>query len=171
MESQLQSALAVPALYAGGIAVHQRIIGHIAGHHRASTDKAIASEGDTADDGGIRANGGAFFHQGGFVLMLAGHMAARVDDIGEDHRRTEEDIVLDDHAGVERDIVLDLDIVPDDDIGCDEHILPDRAVCTDCGGRHDVGEVPDFGAGADGCAGVDVGGFVGEVVHFLAFSG
>jgi len=165
MEVQFDATLAIPALYAGGIAVHQRVIGHIAGHHRAGTDEAIASQGDTANNGGIRANGSAFFHQGGFVLMLAGHMTARVDDIGEDHRRTEEDIVLDDHAGVERDIVLDLDIVPDDDIGCDEHILPDRAVCADFSRRHDVGEVPDFGVVTDLGAFVYIARFVNEDCH------
>ena len=65
------------------------------------------------------------------VLVLARHVAARIDDVGEHHRRPAEHVVFEDHAGVERHVVLDLDVVADDHVRRDDHVLPDVAAAAD----------------------------------------
>ena len=47
------------------------------------------------------------------ILVPARHVAARVDDVGEDHRRPAEHVVLELHALVDRHVVLDLHVVAD----------------------------------------------------------
>src|SRR5215470_2448289 len=77
-------------------------------------------------------------------------MAARSENVGENHGRTAEDIVFQLDAGVHGDIVLNLYVVADANTACDVNILAKIASLTDLAIRHDVRKMPDFCSVADG---------------------
>ena len=76
-------------------------------------------------------------------------MTARIDHIGENHRRAEEDIVFNDYSIVDRYIILNLYSISDNGVVVDKHVLPNVAALPDPTGRHEVGEMPDLGLIAD----------------------
>ena len=63
--------------------------------------------------------------------------------------------VLQVHSCVDRDVVLDLDVISDAGTAIHVDVLPEDASFTDLGTLHDVAEVPDLRAPADGGAFVD----------------
>ena len=99
----------------------------------------------------------------------------RVQVVGEDRARTDEDLVLERDPGVDRDVVLDLDAVADADAGVDEHVAAQRAVGADAGGRPDVRQVPDPSPGSDLGPGFHLGcrvdGDARHVGHLHTFGG
>lgn len=98
---ELNAALAHPAMQAGRVAVAQAVIRDIPGHHCACADKAIIPQGNPAYDRRVRPDGRATLHQCGAVLVLAVNVAARVEHIGENHRRTQEGVVFDSYPGID----------------------------------------------------------------------
>ncbi len=120
---KFETTLAHPTFYPGGVAVYQSVVRDIPGDDSARANKAVPAQSDTADDGGVGANGSALANPSLAIFILAGDMAARVDHVGENAGGTQEAVVLNDHSGIDGDIVLDLDVVAEDHAGGDDHIL------------------------------------------------
>ena len=84
-------------------------------------------------------------------------LAARIEHVGEDHRRAAEDVILQGHPLVDRHVVLDLDMIADGDVVAHVDVLPQGALLPDLAAALHVAVVPDLGAGADLAAVVDEG--------------
>src|SRR5687767_1730670 len=163
---QAHATITCPAAQPAGVAVHDRVVGHVARDHRARSHEAVLPERHATHDGRVRSDRGAAPHQRLLVFGLALDVAARVDHVGEHHRRSAEHVVLEDHARVDRDVVLDLHVVADAALRGDDHVLPDVAAFADLAVLHDVAEMPDLRALADAAGLVDGGTRVcGEVRH------
>src|SRR5256885_7714216 len=167
-DQQTLAALAHPADAAGGHAHHEAVRRNVGGHHGACADERVLPERDAAHDRRVGADGRAALHEGGAVLVLARHVAARVHHVREYAGRPAHHAVLEGDAPIDRHVVLDLHVVPDARAGHDHDVLPEAAALTDDGAGHDVAEMPDLGVLADPGAGVDVAGFVDEVLRHLA---
>ena len=113
-----------PAAASRRHADHQRVVGHIAAHHRAPGDERVAAEGRAAHDGRVRADGRAAAHHRPQILAVADDLRAGVDDVGEHARRPAEDVVLQIDGVIHRDVVLDLDVAADARGGADKNICP-----------------------------------------------
>lgn len=161
---QALSKFAHPADVAGGVADDEGIVGDGFGDDSTGTDEGKPSDIVAADDGGVGSNGGTLLYQGAGIFAFAVDGRARVGYVGEDHRWSEEDIVFADYTGIDADIVLHFHIFAKYHIRANNNVLSDVAIFTNGAVGHDVAEVPDFCSGADVAAGVDDGGFVGEVV-------
>src|SRR6185437_12757084 len=161
------AALAHPADSTGGHAHHQGIRRYVRGHHGTRADEGVLTERHTTDDCRVRANGRAALHPRLAVLVLAGHVAAWVHDVGKHARRPTEYVVFERHALVDRDVVLNLDVVPDPHAGHHHHVLAQVAALTDRGTGHDVGEVPDLRTPADLRTVVEIARFVDEELCHL----
>jgi hypothetical protein len=164
VEVEAESGFGDPAYLDGRVADHQGIGFDGFGYHGAGAHKGKFADVVAADDGGVGADGSPAFHGSSGVFLLPVDVAAGVDDIGKDAGGSEEDIVFASDPGVDGDVVLNLYVVAQYHFGRDDHILADVTVLPDHCARHDVGEVPYFGAGSDGAAGVDAGGVMGKVV-------
>ena len=66
-----------PADLARRVADHQRVVGHVLGHHRAGADEGVAADRGAADDGGVGADRAAALQQGLLVQRMAIHLRAR----------------------------------------------------------------------------------------------
>src|SRR5213596_2116308 len=161
------AALAHPSHAARRHAHHQRVRRDVGRHDRAGADERVLAERDAAQDRGVGTDGAAPLHARGAVLVLARHVAPRVQHVGEHARRPAEHIVLQGHAFVDRDVVLDLDVVADLRAGHHHHVLAQVAALADDGARHDVAEVPDLRAAADLGSIVYIARFVDEEVRHL----
>src|SRR6266540_349678 len=156
------SALAHPADALSRDAYYERVRRYVAGHHAARADEGIFSERHAADDRSVCSDRAAAPDEGFPVFGFPRHMTARIDDVGEHHRRTAENVVLDLDAFVDRNVVLDLHVVSDAHAVHDDDILPEGApLADDCPAEH-VTEMPDFRVGADLCAVIYVRRFVNE---------
>src|SRR5690348_7138037 len=163
---QALTALAHPAHAPGRYAHHQAVGRHIRRHHGARADEGVLAEGGAADDRGVRADRGAPPHPGLPVLVLPGHVAPRVEHVGEHARRPAEHIVLEVHAFVDRHVVLDLHVVADRGARHHHDVLAEARALADHRALHHVTEMPDLGAGADDGAFVEEAGRVDvEVRH------
>src|SRR3954464_2147756 len=150
------AALAHPADAARRHSHHQRVGGHIPGDHAPGADERVLVERDTADHGRIRADGRALSHQRALVFVLARHVTARIDHVGEHHRRPTKHVVFEHHTLVHRDVVLNLDVVAYADAVHPYHVLSERAPLADDRAAEHVTKMPDLGVGADPRAVVDV---------------
>ena len=159
------AVFAHPAGLAGGVANDEGVVGHSFCDDRACTDEGVASDVVSTNDGSIGTDASTLFHKCTGIFALAVHGRAWVDDIGEDHRGAQEDIVFTDHTGVDAHVVLYLDVATEHHLRTDNDILADVAVFANDAVGHDVAEVPDFGAVADLAVVVNDGGGVGEVSH------
>src|SRR6185312_9485199 len=117
--------------------------------------------------GAVGADRGAAAHARGLVFVFARNMAARIGDVGEDHRRAAKHIVFEDDAGIHRNIVLNLDVVADLHVGRYDDVLSDIAGAADPAVFHDVGEVPDLGPRPDDARGIYVARFVYKVIFIF----
>src|SRR5213592_2338333 len=161
------AALAHPSHAARRHAHHQRVRRDVGRHDRAGADERVLAERDAAQDRGVGADGAAPLHARGAVLVLARHVAPRVQHVGEHARRPAEHIVLQGHAFVDRDVVLDLDVVADARTGHHHHVLAQVAALADYRAGHDVAEVPDLRAPADLRPVVDITRFMDEELRHL----
>ena len=66
----------------------------------------------------------------GFILILSCHSTARIDNIGENHGRSEENIILTNNPGINGNIILNLYMVAQFHPGRNHHILTQVAVFT-----------------------------------------
>src|SRR5690606_4096027 len=141
----------------GGHAGHHGVRRHVFGDDGAGGHVGAFVEGDAADDGGVGADAGAAFDEGGGVVVagVAGVLAARGQDGGEDHAWSAEVVVFEGDGFVDADVVLDLDVVADDHVIGDVDVLAEAAACADDGCWHHGAVVPDLGASADRGAVVD----------------
>src|SRR5262249_9212245 len=115
----------------------------------AGGDEGVTPNRQAAHDSRIGANAGPFADNGVFVQVAAHDLAARVDDVRQDARGSEENVVLDDGAGVERDVILNLDVVANHDMARHQDILAQAASVADLGVGHDMAKVPDLRPVAD----------------------
>lgn len=97
--------------------------GYVTRHHSASADERIRADCDAANDGCVGADGGSALNQGSAEFVLAAHVGARIDDIGENATRAAKHVVLEIHALIERDVVLDLAAVADPHVWASHDIL------------------------------------------------
>src|SRR5262249_43488594 len=95
------------------------------------------------DNGAVRPEGRAPAHESRTQLLHASDFAARIEDVGEHHRRPAKHAVFEGHPLVHRHVVLDLDAVADRDIGANDVVLSDTAVLAYPGALEDVAHVPD----------------------------
>ena len=102
-----------PPMWYSGHAEQKRVIGNVANHYRAGTDKRIATNRNPTDDCGIRPDGSTAAYQGALVLVSAYDLGSRIIDVREYTRRTTEYIVLQLDTGVQGDVVLDLYVISD----------------------------------------------------------
>src|SRR5438105_3091701 len=123
---------------------------------RRGTAERVLAERDPAQNRGVGADGAPPFDARGSVLVLARHVAPRVQHVGEHARRPAEHIVLQGHAFVDRHVVLDLDVVADPRARHHHHVLAQIAPLADDRAGHDVAKVPDLRAPADARAVVDI---------------
>lgn len=165
---QAVSMTAHPAFAFGGHAQHQRIIRHVAAHHRPCADEGITPYRPAAHNGGIGADGRATFDQRAPVFGFAIDLRTGIDHVCEHTGRTEKDIILHDHAGIHRNVVLDFDVIPDHHVAGDHHVLPHGTIPADPCIRHDVAEMPDARALPDLTRQVNITRWVdeiGQLVH------
>src|SRR5262245_1183012 len=128
---EAHATIARPSAQPARVAIDDGVVRHVARDHGARADEAVLAERHAADDGGVGTDRCAAAHERLLVLLLALDVAARVDHVGEHHRRTAEHVVLEDHAGVYGDVVLHLHIVADAALRRDDHVLPDVAALAD----------------------------------------
>lgn len=157
VEVQFLAVPAYPTDSASGVACHEGVSRYILGYDGTRTDEAVRSEAMPANNGGIGSNGRASMEYRFAVFSLAAHRSTGVYHIGEDHTRSEEDIVLAADSGIDRHIVLYLAVAPQYYLRRDNDILPYIAVLTDDAVRHDVREMPYLGASTDGAIIVHIG--------------
>lgn len=166
---QPAAATAHPAQLLSGVANDDRERRYIVRYHRTRADEGIFADVVAANHGGIGTDGGTAPHSRGRIFIPATHLATRVDDIGEHHRRAEENIILAHHSGVNRHVVLHLHVPSQCHTGSNEHILTDVAALTQGAARHQVRKMPDFCARADVTARVNNSGGICKIIlfHFL----
>ena len=68
---KFSTAMANPSLLNGGVSINQGMIRTSSGDHCSGTYKCLFSNGDTAADGCIGPQGGAFFDKSLFECMFA----------------------------------------------------------------------------------------------------
>src|SRR6185369_7987661 len=147
---------------AGGDAADQAVRRHVASHDRASRDKRIFADRDSADDGAVGAERRTTLHQRGRKFFLPADEGAWVDDVREDHRWSAEHVLLQRHVVVYRNIVLDPAAVTDRHAIADKHVLAEHDVRADAGPAADVDEGQEAASVAVAGAIVDDGGLVND---------
>src|SRR5262249_49809955 len=108
-----------------------------------------ATDHYAAPDRRVRADGRALADERGLEPVLPRMPGARVRDVREDGRRTDEHLGLELDAVVEAHVVLDAAAASDLDAPRDEDVRAGHAAVPDRGARHHVAEVPDARALAD----------------------
>ena len=113
-------------------------------------DEPSRTDGHTADDGGICANGATSFQTGrnslGDALL---HRSPRISVIRENAVRSEKDVVMNNHTVKQLDPVLHRDSIPDPDLPLNERMVTDIAINTDHRPGQNMGEGPDSGPSSD----------------------
>ena len=163
---QALAEFAHPACLAGGVANDKGVVGDGFGDDGTGTDEGKPSDIVSANDGGVGSDGGSMLYQGSGIFALAVDGRSWVDHIGEDHRRSKENIVFTDHTGVDTDVVLHFNIFAKYHLWTHNNVLADVAVFTYDAVGHDVAEVPYFCSVAYLAIFVDDGGGVGEEFVF-----
>ena len=107
-EMQFLAMAADPADAAGRIADHQSESRDVLGDYRARTNQTILTQRVATDNRSIGTHRSTTANERLAVLVLARDRRTRVDDVGEDHARAQEDIVRAADTGVDGDVVLHL---------------------------------------------------------------
>lgn len=166
---EFNSALAHPALNASGNANSQGKVGKVFGYNRAGCDKCKAADFNSANYRGVSAKTCAGAYKSFLKFIFTRNMCSRIDHVGENNRRSAEDVIAKFDEVINRDIVLHAAAPPDFYPRTDVGVLAKRTFGPDFDvGSADMTEVPEFGALTDLRAGIDDGGFVNEnVLHRL----
>src|ERR1700693_3550194 len=162
--TQADSAVAYPTALCSGNTDHQSVVRYVLGHHSSSGNEAVLPKCYSADDGCISPNGSASLDERLAVLMLAAHVAARIDHVRKDHGRSAEDIILQFYSGINGDVILDLHVVANFDAWADDNVLTKIAFLAQLRAAHDVREMPDLRTIANLAACVDDGGRVYPII-------
>ena len=168
-------ALAVfahPSDLAGGVANDEGVGLDFFGHNGSGPDEGVGPDVVTTDDGGVGTDGGTFANHSFQVFPFAVDGAARVDDVGKNHGRSQEHVVFAGDTFIDGDVVLHFHVVAEYDAAGNEYVLAEVTVFPDDGSCHDVTEVPDFTACTDLGALINDGGRMNEagVAHaFFSF--
>src|SRR5690242_3705836 len=110
---QFYPTVAHPADAPSGNTGHERVRQDVPNHGCPGGDESVVTDGDTAHDGGIRAHSGPALDQCALVFGATHHMAARIGDVGEHHRRSAKDVIFQDYSGINGNIVLNFYVVAD----------------------------------------------------------
>ena len=124
IESQFLAAARHPSSLPRRVACHESERRHVARHDASSADKGVLAYRDAAYDRYVSSNRRPSAQEGRSVLVFSADEGARVYDVGEHGRRTDEDIVFESHAIVYGDVVLDSTPIADTRCRQDDHILP-----------------------------------------------
>ena len=154
------AAGAHPADDSRRIADHEREIRHIPCDDGAGTHECILSDRDAADDRAVRTQGRSAPDQSRPQLVHPADLAARIVNIGKNHRRAAEDVVFEGDAFIDRYVILDFHTVADTDIRADDHVLADAAVSSDPRILQNMRNVPDACSFPDLHVFIDESGFV-----------
>ena len=154
-----------PPRLAGWIPHDQCVGWYVFRYHRSGANEGVGADVVAADDGSVGPNAGAASHVGAGVLAAAVDRAAWIRHVGEYAAGTEEDVVVARDAFIDAHVVLYLDVCAQNDAGGDHDVLADVAAFAQHGARHNVAEMPNFGARSDAGSFVDDCGFVGLVIH------
>jgi len=141
---QALAEFAHPACLAGGVADDKGVVGDGFGDDGTGTDEGKPSDIVAADDGGVGSDGGSMLYQGSCIFAFAVDSRAGIGHIGEDHRRSKENIVFADNTSVDADVVLYFNIFAKYHLWTHNNVLADVAVFTYDAVGHDVTEVPYF---------------------------
>ncbi len=149
-------------MQSGGIADDDPELRYVPCYDRARSNETMPAQRDAAQNRSVRADRCAPAHERRTILRLAFDIRARIDYVGEHHRRAEEDVVLDRHARVHGNVVLDLHPVADGAARRNHHVLTDVTTLADARRAHDVREVPDARPVADLAGVIDDCSFMHE---------
>src|ERR1039457_2467323 len=127
-----------PSDLAGRVADNQRKVRNVLRDDGTGSNKRVTSYRYAADDRRIRTDGASPLQVRSLVKGVPVHLGARITDVGQHARWTEENVVLNHRAGVHRDVVLNLDVVPDNGAPIDVHVLADDTTFADSGTFHHV---------------------------------
>ena len=112
--------------------------------------ESVSADRDSADDGCIGADARALLNFGGKELLVRLlDFRARIQVVGEDGIRSDEDVITQRDAIPDGDAILQGDPVSYGDIGLDKGVVTDITVFADDGSVHHMGEGPDPRAFAD----------------------
>src|SRR6185312_7590117 len=159
---KLLATLAYPTHSSCRHADHQRVWRNVLRHDCSRANETELSQRGAADDRRVGSDGRTALHESCAVFVLPRHVAARIDDVGEHHRRPAEHVIFERHTFVDGNVVLDLHVGPDARAVHHDDILPQRASFPDYRTAEYVTEVPHPGSGADLRAFIDVRRFVNE---------
>jgi len=120
-------------------------------------EASVIAEIVAADDRRVGTDRGPHPDPRGPELVLALHVGAGIEHVGEHATGSEERVVADGHALVDGDVVLNLDPVADGHVAVDVDVLTEDAALTDAGAALHVVEEPDLRSRADLDTVVDVG--------------
>ena len=147
---QALAAMAHEADLTGGITDDQGVGRNISYDDRTGAYESVAANGDSANDGRIGADARALLNFGGKELLVRLlDFRARIQVVGEDGIRSDEDVITQRDAIPDGDAILYGDPVSYGDIGLDKGVVTDITVFADDRAVHDVGEGPDSRAFAD----------------------
>jgi hypothetical protein len=169
IKEQLLTRLADPTDTPGRVTRYHGVCRHIPDNYRTCTHQRVGADFHATDDGGISPDRTSFSQESRPEFVLAFNEAPGVGHVGEDHGRTEENIIFHPYTVVQGNVVLDFYAMADIDIIVDEHILAKLASAPDYGTWHDVTEMPDFGAGSYARTVVHHAGRVNKEVIFHGF--
>src|ERR1043166_1840554 len=138
-----------PTLLSAWVSYNQGIVWDVIGDHGAGGDEGVAANCDTAENGGIGPNSSAASDQRLLVETSPAHLRARVGNISEHTRWSQEHVIFDDETRVDRDVILDFHIIADNRASIDVYVLAKDAALSDLGPLHDMGKMPNLGFFAD----------------------
>ncbi len=137
-----------PPYPSGGIADHEGEGSHGVRNDTAGADKGIFTNLIATDNSDIGTDRRTAVHHRRAIFTLAGDERAGIDNVGEDSRWANEDIILEGHAIINRDIVLNLAAIANYGRGHNDDILTERAIGADVATGDEVGEMPNARTGA-----------------------
>ncbi len=125
------SANTHPADDGAWIAYDESEVGNILCYDAARTDKSVLPNGNTTNDCTVCAETRTSSNQRGAKLTHTTNLAAWVEDVSKNHRRTAEYFILKRHAFINADVILNLNSIANTHIRAYHHILTDVAVFAD----------------------------------------
>ena len=149
---------------ARGIAQNQGKSCDTPGDHRSRPYHGVAVDDVAAHYDCVGADTCTFLDQSWPVLVLAGNMASRVNDVGEHHTRSTEHIVFQDYGVIDGNVILNFHVIADAGLA-HVNVLAKRAVLADDSISLHVGPVPNTRSFADLRPSINDSGLVRPIAH------